>query len=690
MRLQTLMPLVCFLFSGVHASEIGRVTHITYTSPNWNTDSTKIDTAALFLRDKNSGKIVQVQLEETEPDSSQFIGQFSLSIGQGEKSTPEVYVPPQELRASDPDHKKLLEMIPAGKLGRRPLIWKKNEHGEAVLSVYDTREQAEAGLAAYQAEMKLAQEARHKKTLKPATPGAVAESGAAAAHHAQLDKLATEATKRSQDRVQMEALERQKAEERKRKEEQLTAEERAKRKALAVQASTEAQDFYAKGDYVHAETKFKQASELDPTSKDYYYKYGVTLYRNQKYNDALVALKLAKVESAQELERKYYTGLVYYRLPELDNALAAFIQVGKSTDPTLGPSATFYEGVILFTQEKYEECKKSFERVIDASQDPRLDEQAESYLDKVAGAMAYKKLRENKFTLMAMIGISYDSNVLSSPDNTPAGSAPTNKADFRLLTLADLQFRPIFSEKREFAPHATINLTNSAKAESAKADPFIYTVAAPFTWSTQLSKKAYRLTLNPGYELLYLDPTGTGTKTKEMSSYYLGIDQTLSMRKDWVSTYSLEYRHDKSDDPTSVGPNDLSGTKYTFRTIQTFMLDKALKQALMPMIGYSRDSAVGSTKSYNRYDAGITYARPIPWSMGWNVGLAYYRITYPGTSNPTRTDSDYSFTTGITKPIKDWIIWGVTGNYTKNSSNDPNSQYSKFLILTTATFLTNF
>ena len=42
--------------------DVNRQMSISYGSPSWNTDSTKIDTAFLILRDKNSGKLVQIDL----------------------------------------------------------------------------------------------------------------------------------------------------------------------------------------------------------------------------------------------------------------------------------------------------------------------------------------------------------------------------------------------------------------------------------------------------------------------------------------------------------------------------------------------------------------------------------------------------------------------------------------------------
>jgi tetratricopeptide (TPR) repeat protein len=666
--------------------DIAKVIHISYGSQSWNTDSAKIDTASLVLRDKNSGKIVQIQLDETEPDSSQFSGQFSLSIADQTTITPEIFIPPKELRGTDKDNRKLFALVQSGKLQRKPAIWKKNEKGQSLIDVYDTREQAEAALKAYEAEQKLAQEIRKKKPGTPMTAGAATAAAQAAERKAQLDKLAFEAARHTADRLRLEQIERQKAIEREMKMRQASETEKARRREQAATLNHEALEAYNQGDFTGAEGKFKQAVDLDPDNKEYYYKYGVTLYRDKKYNEALVALKLARVDSAKELEKKYYMGLVHYRLAELDDALKEFNEVGKSSDPDMAPSAVFYAGVILFAQEKYDLAKRHFEKVIDISRDPAIDEQADQYIDRIAGALAFQKLRQNKFTASAVVGFMYDSNVLLSADNVAGGGSPTNSADFRLLTLFDLQYRPVFNERHEWAPHATVNLTNSAKNSSAPGDPFIYTVAAPYTYK---AAKGTRYTLTPGYELLYMDPSNTGTKSQEMVSSYVGGDVTLIMNADWVSTYSLEYRNDASKDPSSIGPEDLSSNKYTLRTTQMTFLDKARKQALIPALGYILNNAKGSNKTYTRYDLGLTYVRPIAWGLGWNIGLNYYSMSYKN-SDPKRTDTDYTLTTGVSKPLRDWVTWGLIGSYTKNGSTLSDYAYTKYLIMTTATFSTNF
>lgn len=687
------LPLV-LLFPLAHAEEnhkgfeISRVMQITYGSNSWNTDSTKIDSAYIVLRDKATGKIVQIQLEETEPDSAEFSGHFSVNLG--EKIQPEIYIPPKELRGgSAEDYKKLHDLIRTGKLQRKPVIWKRNEKGQAVLDVYDTREQAEAALKAFHDEERLAQKIKKDKPLKHMTDSAALAAAAAAQHKAELDRLALEAAQRETERVRLEQLEKQKEAERVREAQRLSEEEKSRRRTQAVQLSEEAMALYNQDDYAGAEDKFKQASALDPENKSYYYKYGVTLYKNKKYNEATVILKLSTVEPALQNEREYFIGLTHYRLAELENALGAFSEVAKSNDPQLGPSATFYRGVILYSQEKYEPAKGSFENVIDTSKDPKLDEQADSYLDKISRAMAYQKLRENKFTLMGTVGAMYDSNVLLNPSNAQGSGSPTNSPDFRLLTILDLQYRPIFTESNELTPHVSANLTNSAKAANAKADPFIYDISVPYTHKTKLGDKDYRFTVTPGYEWLFMDPNGTGTKSEEQTSYLVDLDNSFQMSPSWMSIYTAEFRNDTSFDPASEGPNNMSAKRYTLRTVQMFFLDKAKKTALMPLLAYAWNNAIGSNWTYTRMDVGATFLTPLYKDVTWNLSLLYYQMPYLNTS-PKRVDNDYSLTTGFTKPIRDWVTWGVTGTYTENDSTDIPFAYNKYTIMTTATFNTNF
>lgn len=688
-RLFIVVILLCT--HSVQATETNStIIYITYGSASWNTDSSKVDSAYLLMRDKNTSKIVQIQLEETEPDSSQFRGQFSVALGS--QIAPEVFVPPKEIRFLDRDNRKFYEMVQKNKLERKPAIQKKNEKGHVLFDVYDTREQAAAALKAYQEQLKLAKEQEERKLLEPVPGKASMEAAQQAERQAYLDKLAMEAAKNEQERIRLEQIERQRALERERLAKQASQQERARRQAQSQELENEALAFYNQGEFESAATKFKESVELDPENNSVYYKYGISLYRLNKFNEALVILKLAQVDEANELEKKYYMGLIHYRLGEIDPALRLFGEVARSKDKVMAPSASFYQGVVYFAQEKYEEAKKSFEVVLDTSSDPRLDEQAEEYIDKIAQAMIFKKLRENKWTASGTLGLLYDSNVLLAPDNVSTQGSATDIADFRLLTVADLEYRPVLNAHHEWRAKANVTMINSAQTKAAPADPWLYSLNLPYTYKGTLWKKGYKLSAQPGYEILYMDPTEAGKKTQILASPFLSLDNMFVMRRNWFSNYILELRLDDSNLPASLnatGPDNSDATKVTLKTNQTFLMDKAGKEAMVATLGLVQNAAKGDNKKYQRYDAGVIYVRPTKWGAAWNIGLSIFKLHFPDAQDE-RKDFNTTLTTGITKPVRDWVTWGIMGSYSSNASNIEANHYSKYTIMTTATFTSVF
>lgn len=669
--------------------EANRLMSITYGSPSWNTNSATIDAAYLIMRDKATGKIVQINLEETEPDSSQFSGQFSVNIGESDKILPEIFIPPSNLRGTDKDNRKLYEQIQSNKLPRKPVIWKKNERGQATLDVYDTREQAEAALRAYQTQVTLAKAVTAAKVAKPLASVNANVVAAQLEKQVLLNQLASEAAKRESERIRLEQIERQKLEDRLREMRALDEKQKAERQARAIVKAGEAMALFEQAKFAEAEVKFKESVEIDPENTSYYFKYGVTLYRNEKYNDALVVFSLVKPDGKNDLERGYFIGLTHYRLKELDAAMAQFDVVSKANDAIMSPSSEFYRGVILFAEEKYDVSKTSFEKVIDTSNDPRLDDQAETYIERIANALIIQKLRQNKFTLLGTVGAMYDSNVLLAPDNAPDQGTSTDIADFRLLTIADLEYRPVYGDSHEFFLRGSAGLTNSLKNSSAPADPYLYTFSAPYSYKGVLGKKGFKATLKPGYEMLYMATGGSSTKTAALMSYYLYADTTLVMTPTWFANYNAEYRGDDSKVASSLGPDDADAGKVSVRTNQTVFLDKSRKRALIGSLGYVLNTAKGDNRKYNRFEGGVAFAKPWLWDTTWNVGINFYKLAFPDSVNK-RSDFNLTLASGLSKPVKEWLIWGLSGSYTKNDSNVTAQEYSKYTILTTATFLTNF
>ncbi len=662
----------------------GQTMNINYGSNSWNTDSRSIDSAYLVMKDK-SGKMVQIQLEETEPDSSQFQGKFNVTLSD---ANPQVFIPPKELRNPERDYKKMHEMIQNGKITSKPFVWKKNDKGQMLVDVYDTQEQADAVKKAYADEVRLKAEAEKQRLLKQVQAKEAAAQAAAAAHQAAMEKLALEAMQREAGRVRMEQLEKQRSEERERQSRMLTEKQRAERKAKAQQLAEEALALFNKGEFDAAEPKFKQSMELDPENKGYYFQYGVTLYKNEKFNQALVFLKMSQVPPSMEMERAYFTGLVHYRLKEYKPAKEHFGRAAGSSDSTIGPSSNFYRGMIQYSEEDFAAAKGSFETVLDTSKDPRMDQQAEEYIERILQAMQFKKMQEKRWTATGTVGLSYDSNVILSPDTS--STRATNSADARLHTSGELSYRAIYNPAHEWTLKFAPNLTNSSKNAVARADPWLVDFAAPYTYKTTAFGKGYVFSAKPTYQMLYMDPTGTGTKSQILRSIFASFDNMFVMKPNHIAIYTLEVRNDDFSLADSTGDNDYDAMRYTLKTTQMVFLDKSKKEAVIGNLGLGMNASKGKNKQFQRIEFGAMYLKPMKWGYSWNAALSAFNLNY-NNSTEGRKDFNVTLSTGIDKPIKEWMTWNVTASYTKNDSTQESTyEYSKWLIMTSATFTSIF
>jgi hypothetical protein len=143
-------------------------TTIEYGSASWNKNSANVDSAFLFVKDKDSGKTAKVVLDETAPDSSTFKGNFSLGWAEDAKTQPEIYIPPQNL-VGQKGMEKFKTMLRSGKLKRKPVVFHTDNDGRQLVDVYDTKEQAVKAFKAFKEEQKIAErEKQAKKLLKQA------------------------------------------------------------------------------------------------------------------------------------------------------------------------------------------------------------------------------------------------------------------------------------------------------------------------------------------------------------------------------------------------------------------------------------------------------------------------------------------------------------------------------------------
>jgi len=682
------------LATTVHANEkskkppvkSGQQIKIVYGSAPWNVDSTKIDTAFLYIRDFQTKKLVKIQLEETEPDSSIFMGRFSLGWDANSSVEPEVYVPPLNMRAQNFNEKKFYGLLTSDQVPRKPIVFRKLADYEQTIDVYDTREQAQAGLRTYQEELK-AQKNKEKRSAKKITADSTMETAEMAARREALAKLQMENAARENERIRLEQLEKQKAEERLRQMEKLSAAEKARKKAQAEGIAAEAFKQYNAGQYEKALTLYDKAVETDPSTTSYYYYYGVTLYRLDRFNDALVKINMDNDPKTNQLEKKYFLGLIHYRLKEVDLAMKNFQEVSAGNDPNLSPSAKFYEGLLLMSLDKLEDAKTAFEQVLDTSKDPGMDRQAEEYIERILAMIQYKEMAKKKVFLTGMVGLNYDSNILLAPDNDTTSGTALGKGGLRYLLMGSGEYRWMYNPVNEFSTKVATAYYYSKDAQFSHADPWLTTLTAPYTYKGMLFNKGYKFVLSPGYEVLYMEPAeGAAKRENILSSIFVSAENTFVMRDNWFSVYTLEFRQDDSNLPDTTGTDsDADATKLSLKTSQMFFLDSTKKKALIPTAGLVVNSAKGKSKTYDRFELGTTFMAPVhKWKDAtWIAALNVYRANY---GPADRRDTNAALTLGFNKAEKDWMSWGLIGIYTNNPSNVTINQYSKVSVMLTATF----
>jgi hypothetical protein len=677
MKTALTLTLLSLMFSpSSFAKDFSKYT-ITYGSPSWNVSPTKIDSAFLVIRDRNSKKLMQVQLEETAPDSSEFKGHFQFSLTENKAVYPEVYIPPQGLRDQMDE---FYPLIQNQRIVRKPIIIKRTKQ-DNVIDVYDTREQAERAWAAYQESQ--AAKATAKIPSTPATKEQADVLGDASKLAAKTD------ANKEEERIRMEQIERQKILSRINEQQKLGEAARLARSKEAHELAEEGMAAYDAKNYLLAEEKFHQSAEKDPANKEFYYKYGVSLYKNGKFNEALVTLQVAEVPDSLQTEKSYFMGLAYFRLDEFKRALDSFQKVQDSKDAVLGPSAAFYRGVIFFNQEKWKNAETAFEYVVDTSKDPKLDERADEYIEAIANAQKLAELRGKRWLLSGTAGLMYDSNVLLAPDLETFQGASQKEGDVRLVTVGDLTYQAVIKEDSTWKINGTANLTNSSKNDLAAADPWLYSLYAPYTHSFKTAKPS-QLTINPGYESLFMAVNGDSTKRNILNSFVGEVSYLKANSKLWFSNYAFEYRMDDFSLSSSVGDNDLDANKFTLSTTQTALIGPRKKQALAGTFNVARNQAKGKDKVYNRFGAGVTYGAPAWKDSAWTSSLDYYFLDYAGSSTH-RKDNNVTFATALAKPITDWFTWGLMGSFSNNVSTESSSySYTRYTVMTTATFSTAF
>lgn len=663
---------------------------LNYGRSEWNSNPAKIDEAVVFLREADTGRIVQIQAEETAPDSAVFSGLYSINWQTFEERRIEFYAPPQKLLAGVNGRKKISEMIESKVLRRLPFVMRRDPlTGVQNIELFDTVEQARLAYKAFQSEQQLLQALKSKAAQKGLT---INSSGTAEltqtvdtamlAERAAFEKL----SKDLNERVRLSQIETQRLSQLIQKFSTLTPEERAKQKLQAQAAADQAMTDYRANRFSQAREMFDKAVELDPTNRSYYYQYGITLYKIQDFNRSLVYLDLSEDLEVSEAEKDFYRGLNYYQLKDSENALLAFQTSVDAKDPEISPSANFYRGILLFDKKSWIEARTEFQRTLDTSNDPALDERAEAYIENILRQQQADAERARRWTLSGTAGVIYDDNVLVSSDSDRDRGVATNLEALRTLAAGSARYRAFYEDSQEFAAQIDFSAMYSVGKDFqttqavSNSDPTVVGLTLPWTSKGTFRGKGYKFDFVPGVETTYMSIENNEWKSI-FNSYLAGFQNLFVMDERWYMNVNIDLRQDNFTLASSVGDNDSTAlkTKLTWSNIN-FLEDK--KQLIVSDVSYTLNNARGKNTLFDRFDLGLAYVTPWVWNTTLLSKLSYFRLSFPQNSN-TRTDDSYMLILGLTRPLNDVMTIGVTGLYNINNSNVTANQFKKMNLMLT-------
>lgn len=464
---------------------------------------------------------------------------------------------------------------------------------------------------------------------------------------------------------------------------QIEKEKRIKKAALLAEEALEA---FKKQKYQIAEKKFSESIQFDPENNKYYFQYGVSLYKNEKYSQSLLALNMADAGDFNLSEKYYYSGLNHMKLKEFDKASDQFAKARDENDVNVSPMAAYLNGLLKYQDSQLDQARSNFEFVLDNSNDPHLDKEAEKYLDEIDAIEAFNQKKSKKFNYSLLIGPQYDSNIL----NLSTQNTPLNVEGVRLQYGATFEYRPIYLYNHEWSINTSLydmytwNTSFGVDPTLQKADPLMISISSPYKYKTKWNSKPFQITLTPGYEMVNMNADGVGAREQVTSSYFLKWDNNIFSSNDLNSSYSLEYRQDTSLISSAAADNQ-TATKYTLGTTQIYYLDIKKTRNWEGDAFYALNQALGSNQSYNKISLAATYAREWLWNSTINGKLEYVDTTYP-THSSSRKDNFINLSSSASKPINEKWTASLSLTYSIANSNITGYSYNKINISNVYTY----
>lgn len=466
----------------------------------------------------------------------------------------------------------------------------------------------------------------------------------------------------------------------------MTEAQKTQKKSQAADVVRKADAFYKRNNFRAAEKLYSQATELDPESDAYYYRYGISLYRIGNYNKSLAIFSLTEVDADQALEKDYYIALNNFKLKDFDKARKGFIEIREENSKELSPVASYYAGMIEFQQQKYPDARKSMEYVIDNSKDPKMDRSAETMLEQIDRFENFYESKKEKFRFTLIGGLVYDSNILNIAENNVATDLKAVRLNYGVSALA-IWYRSMtadFGTQLAVSDYYSMNSSLKGDATMQTADAMDLSISLPYHQEFKISKRQMNLEVIPAYRNIYMSPTG-GTREVVIRSTELSTSLSTALKADLFLSGRLDLGSDQSLLSSSVGDDDLSGTRIGITLSPIKMLDLKGEKSFGTDLGYLINNTKGKNNRYSKTSLALNYGYAA-FSKGIGGLRAEYALQNYADATTPRKDNSLSLTASYTKDFsKKWNML-LSAQLTNANSDNESYKYNKYLITSLFTY----
>ena len=661
-----------------------------YENLAWNQDPGIVEAGYLYLRDKDSGSTMEIKLIEILPDSGVFSTEFPVGSLQQKQYAAEVYSVPLSMLKGKNRMELAEEMIENGSIKRKPFLLRVIAGKGQIVDVFDDKSKALASYNKYREQMGLDPDQLESQSIievtnkeKPTTKKVIDTSTLQSLFMANENDIAATIEKNNELREVMKNMEIKRRDQVKADGKNWSGAKRDRNKNKANDTIKQAVKEMKDSKFSDSVDHFYEASNLNPANEDIYEQYGVSLFRNKKYNQAIVVLEISNPSPSREAEKNFYLGLSHYNLQDYLTAISYFDKVMQSGDKAFASTAAFYKGSSLLEIKEYEKSKEAFQYVLDNSNDPNMDKRAEKFIEYSIERKALDDKRANWINFSGVLGLIYDSNIVLANDQARDQGSVTGEKGVRLLGQLGAKMRPYYSQtdeinvKIDFTGLKSFDEGFGSNPVAERADPYLVSLGVPWTHRGTMGGKGYFFDLIPKYETIIMDLDGTGMGVIT-NSVKLDFNNTLVVSRNWIAKGDWFVSSNDSDLPgDATGADSFAGG---LKLSSIYILNKDLEQYLIPEFGYRINDAKSATYAFNRIDLGVSFTTAAWEGFMWNNRLGYYLANYES----SRTDNNYSLTSGLSTKLGPNWNWGLMGSYIINDSTT--NQYKKYNFVSTFSF----